>query len=69
MRAKPTVIGVGHHQVVPFPQEGTSAGACCALPELGLGLVGALDGILEVLEGAVGDLAEDGGRRGLWAMC
>jgi hypothetical protein len=59
-----TILLVGKNQIVPFPQQSTSAGASCAVKVLCLGDIGALDGSLEVLEGTVGDLAEDGsGRR------
>lgn len=60
-----TILLIGEDQLVPLPQKGTSAGASCGLEELGLGGIGTLDGLLEVLEGAVGDLAEDGGSGGL----
>lgn len=57
-----TIFGVRDDEVVPFSQQRAAAGAGGALEKLGLRLGGALDGGLEVLEGAVGDLAED--RRG-----
>lgn len=68
LRASRTVILVGHDELIPLLQERASAVASCALPELGLGDLGALDGGLEVLEGAVGDPSEDGGSGGLWNM-
>ncbi|KAI6776814.1 hypothetical protein HG530_000759 [Fusarium avenaceum] len=56
-----TVLLVNENQVIPLPQKGSSAGASCAIEVLCLSSIGALDGSLEVLEGAIGDLTENGG--------
>ena len=60
-----TVLLVGENEVVPLPQQGTSAGTGCAVEILCLGNIGALNCGLEVLEGTIGDVSEDGGSRGL----
>lgn len=69
LQGRLTVFSVRDDKVVPFPQQRPAAGARRGFKEFGLRLGGALNGGLEVLEGAVGDLAENRCRGGLWSTC
>lgn len=61
-----TIFDVGHDEVVPFSQESPTAGTRRAVEILLLRFACALDGILEIFERAVGDLAEHRCSRRLW---
>jgi hypothetical protein len=58
-----TVVRVGDDEVVPLPQESTACGTRRAVVELCLRLGSTLNGVLEVAERAIGNLAQYRGRR------